>query len=105
MQAAELVRGMPGAFLPEKAGNAQGTFHFILNGEGGGEWALEVANGQCQVREGTTAQPNATVTMEASDFVRLYQNQMNPVQAFMAGKIKVTGNMGLMMQFLNWFKR
>ncbi len=105
MEAKEVFQGMPGAFLPDKAGSTQGTFQFILTGDGGGQWAVEIANGQCQVREGTAPQPAATVTMGAADFIRLYQNQLNPVQAFMSGKIKVSGNMAIMMNFMNWFSR
>jgi putative sterol carrier protein len=30
---------------------------------------------------------------------------MDPVSAFMGGKIQIAGDMGVMMQFQNWFKR
>jgi putative sterol carrier protein len=101
----ELMEGLPKAFLPEKAGSAKGIIQFDLHGEGGGQWAMEVADGTCQVREETAAAPNVTLTMKASDFQALYKGQMNPVQAFMGGKIKVSGNVGLVMQLLNWFDR
>jgi len=105
LQAKDLVEGLPGAFLPEKAGGIKALIQFNLSGEGGGLWALQVADSKCTVQEGEAAQPDVTLTMEANDLVALYQNKLNPVQAFMAGKIKVTGNVGLVMQLLNWFDR
>ena len=105
LQARELIEAMPTAFLAEKAGQTKALVQFELDGEGGGSWALDVADGKCQVREETVSQPDVTVAMAAGDFVALYENQLNPIQAFMGGKIKVTGNVGLVMQLLNWFDR
>jgi putative sterol carrier protein len=101
----ELLEAMPAAFLPEKAGDAKALVQLDLAGEEGGQWVLDVAQGQFQVREEKAPQPDVTVTIDAQDFVALYNNQLNPVQAFMAGKIKVAGNVGLVMQLLNWFDR
>jgi putative sterol carrier protein len=104
-QAKELIESMPGAFLAEKAGSAKALIQLDLTGENGGTWVLDIADGQCQVREEAAPKPDVTVTMVADDFAGLYHNQINPVQAFMAGKIKVSGNVGLVMQLLNWFER
>jgi putative sterol carrier protein len=43
--------------------------------------------------------------MDADDFLALYNNKLNPVQAFMSGRIKVSGNVGMVMQLMNWFDR
>jgi putative sterol carrier protein len=104
-QASELIESMPQAFRPDKAGNAKAAIQLDLKGDGGGVWLLDIANGECQVRPATDAKPDVTVTMGADDFVALYHNRLNPVQAFMSGKIKVSGNVGLVMQLLNWFDR
>lgn len=101
----ELMKAMPGAFLPAKAGDAKALIQMDLVGDNAGKWVIDIANGQCQVREESAANPDVTVTIDADDFVALYQNRLNPIQAFMGGKIKVSGNVGMVMQLLNWFDR
>ena len=101
----EAIEALPRAFLPDKARNAKALFQLDLTGDDGGPWIVDVADGKCQVRQGVASQPDATLTMDAHDFVALFNNKLDPVQAFMAGKIKVAGNLGLVMQLLNWFQR
>ncbi len=79
------ILALPAAFLPEKAGNAKALFQLDLAGEGGGKWVLDVADGECELLEEVAANPDVTVTMDASDFVALLDNQLDPVQAFMGG--------------------
>jgi putative sterol carrier protein len=104
-QTKELIEAMPAAFLPEKAGATKAIIQLDLTGEDGGQWVLDIAGGECKVRNEKAEQSDVTVTMDAEDFAALYRNQLNPVQAFMGGRIKVSGNVGLVMQLLNWFKR
>jgi putative sterol carrier protein len=101
----EMMQTMEAAFLPEKAGTAKALIQLNLTGEDGGMWVVDIADGQCQIREEEVQNPNVTVTMNGEEFVALYQNKLNPVQAFMSGKIKVSGNVGMVMQLLNWFQR
>jgi len=101
----EVFEAMPGAFLPEKAGNAKALIQFNLTGEDGGKWVVDVADGKCQTREEAIPQPDVTVTMDAGDYVALTKGTLDPMKAFMLGKIKVSGNIGMMMQLLQWFKR
>ena len=101
----EMMERMPGAFLPAKAGDAKALIQLDLTGEEGGAWLLDIGGGKCDVREEKAPKPDVTVTMDANDFVALYSNTLNPVQAFMSGRIKVSGNVGMVMQLLNWFDR
>ncbi len=101
----KIFEAMPGAFLPEKAGNAKALIQLDLTGKDGGKWIVDVADGKCQVREEAIPQPDVTVTMDANDYVALTKGQLDPIPAFMGGKIKVTGNVGMVMKLLQWFKR
>ncbi len=101
----EMVEAMPSAFLPDKAGDAVARIQLDLTGEGGGVWLLDIADRQCTVTEEKASQVDVTVTMDADDFAALYSNKLNPIQAFMSGRIKVAGNVGMVMQLMNWFDR
>jgi putative sterol carrier protein len=101
----QVFEAMPGAFLPDKAGNVKALIQFNMTGQDACQWVVEVAEGKCQTREEAAPQPDVTVTMDANDYVALSRGSLDPMKAFMTGKIKVTGNIGLMMQLLQWFKR
>ena len=99
----QVMQGMPAAFQAAKAGNITVAVQFNLTGEGGGTWTAKIANGKCEVTSGPTDKPTATVTAAASDYLAMARGELNAVSAFMSGKIKVAGDMGLMMKFQSWF--
>lgn len=104
-QVRDLMESLPVHFLPDKAGSAKARIQFDFAKDDNGQWVLEVADGRCETREEVASAPDAKLTMTGADFCALYENRLNAVQAFMGGKIKVTGNVGLVMQLLNWFDR
>ena len=103
MNAAEIFASMPQAFRADKAGNLRATFQFNLSGEGGGNWAVTVADGACTVVEGKADKPNVTISMVASDYVKMTAGELQPVAAFMQGKIKLQGDMNLAMRLQELF--
>jgi putative sterol carrier protein len=103
--AREIIEAMPSAFVPERAEGLKATYQFELTGEGGGNWVLEIANQQCEVKEGVTEKPDATIKLAAADYVALVKGELDPIGAFMKGKLKIKGNMGLAMKVLDLFQR
>lgn len=101
----EIFEKMPQAFLPEKAANLNATIQLELSGEGGGNWVLKIANGTIAVTPGQTSAPNLTLMMAATDYIALSRGEANPVNLFMAGKIKLQGDMTLAMKFPEMFDR
>ena len=99
----QVMQGMPAAFQAAKAGNVAAAVQFNLTGEGGGTWTVKIADGKCEVISGPAEKPTATVTAAAADYLAVARGELNAVSAFMSGKIKVVGDMGLMMKFQSWF--
>jgi len=105
--AQDVMTGMQDHFDPAEASGVSAVMVYQLSGEGGGVWTLEVANGQLAVDEGLPADKkvNATVSMSAQDFVKVALGEMNPMQGFMSGKIKIQGDPLMAQKFQKFFKR
>jgi len=99
----EIFAAMPDNFDADAASDLEATIQFDLTGNGGGTWAVDMADGQCQVNEGAVDSPTLILTMDADDFVAMSRGDLNPMNAFMSGKIKLQGDMGLAMKLQNLF--
>jgi putative sterol carrier protein len=103
MSVAEIFSSMSDNFNAEKAGDLNATVVFELSGDDGGAWSVSVADGKCDVQEGATDNPTATIKMSASDYVAMTSGKLNPMMAFMSGKIKVDGDLNTVMKFQTLF--
>jgi putative sterol carrier protein len=96
---------MPAHFVPEQAAGINTTIQVELSGEGGGVWHVRIADQQCTINEGPAPMPNATLGMPASDYVALINGTLNPVAAFMQGRVRVQGDLAALLQMQSLFRR
>ncbi len=101
----EVFERMPDVFVPEKAAGIAATIQLNLSGEAGGNWLIQINDGQIGVKEGEDANADLTLGMLSSDYVAVSKGEVNPMSLFMAGKINIKGNMSLAMKFNDWFDR
>ena len=103
MSVAEIFSNMSGNFNAEKAGDLNASVVFDLSGDEGGAWTVVVADGKCNIQEGASDAPTATIKMAASDYEDMTSGKLNPMMAFMSGKIKVDGDLNTVMKFQTLF--
>ena len=101
----EIFSQMPTQINPDAAKGMNSVIQFNLSGEGGGNYYVEIKDGTAKVHEGTAPSPNMTMTLAASDYVDLIMGKLNGQMAFMSGKLKIAGDMGLAMKMQTLFKR
>jgi putative sterol carrier protein len=71
-----------------------GVIRMRVLGGTGGDWEVDFKLGPGEI----PAQPTTTVSITATDADAMAAGQLDPMQAFMSGKIQVAGDVGLMMQ-------
>ncbi len=83
---------------PAKMKGVSAVYQFDLSGDGGGVFHTVVDDGKATVVEAAHDNPNITITMTAEDFAAMLEGKLNATSAFMAGKLKVKGDMSLAMK-------
>lgn len=87
-------------FDPQKAENVNATIQFDLSGDNGGLYWLRIGDGKAESGEGQSDSPRMTLKASADDFISMMQGSLNPMQAFMTGKIKIVGDTNLAMKLM-----
>jgi putative sterol carrier protein len=101
--AQQVFEAMPGRVNPDYVKGINAKLQFNLSGDGGGQWVVTIADGQLTTEQGTAPNPNVTVSASASDYLAIINGELNAMNAFMQGKVKVVGDMGLVMKLQSLF--
>jgi putative sterol carrier protein len=72
------------------------TYKFVLDGDGGGTWVMNLKDDPGVTEGDSDAQ--CTIKMAASDYVDMIEGKANGQQLFFSGKLKIEGDMGLAMK-------
>ncbi|MBI3591041.1 MAG: SCP2 sterol-binding domain-containing protein [Candidatus Melainabacteria bacterium] len=99
----ESLKEMHKSFKPEVAGNLNATYLFDVSGANGGKWILEIKSGKCELKSGTHNSPTVTISISDQDWLAIHKGKLNSQMAFMMGKLRVSGDMGLAMKLQSMF--
>jgi putative sterol carrier protein len=102
----QIFSGMTEAFLPDKAGSQSAVIQYDINVGGTvHSYQLKIAGGKCELVKGAAGPARVTLALQAPDFLRLVTGKLNGMQAFMTGKLKLTGDMMFAQVMQGWFEQ
>jgi len=99
----DIFGSMESRVNPDGVAGVTANYGYIITGSGGGEWTVCVADGTVQVKAGLN-DPNVTTTCSAKDWIAITLGQLDGMTAFSSGKLKVEGEMGLLVKATQFFK-
>ena len=100
----EMMQGLGKSIPPEKISGVNTKIQFRTTGEEPGDWIIQISDGKCIVNPGTTPTPVLTIIIDTQVFKDLSTGKLNPMAAYMQGKIRLTGDMSLAMRIANLFQ-
>jgi putative sterol carrier protein len=100
---AQAFEAMIKNFSAEAAQGVDAVFQWEIVGDGGGVWHIKVADGACQLVEGRHDSPTVGQLSSPDLFLGMVNLEVDGMQAFMSGQLKVTGDMMLAQRIMEIF--
>ncbi len=96
---------MPSRFNKEAAKGLNAVYQFDLSGDGGGKWQVAIKDQTIESGGGALIlSPNITIPMAAQDYLDMLSGKLNGQVAFMSGKLRIAGDMGLALRMQSLFQ-
>ncbi len=83
---------------PDVVGKINAIYQFNIGGPGGGTWSVDCTQPGGKVQSGPSANAKCTVAATDQNFLDIVNGKLNAQMAFMSGKLKIQGDMGLAMK-------
>uniref|UniRef100_A0A671MJE1 Hydroxysteroid dehydrogenase-like protein 2 n=1 Tax=Sinocyclocheilus anshuiensis TaxID=1608454 RepID=A0A671MJE1_9TELE len=88
-----IIRGI---LSPDIVKTTQGVYRFDLSGDHAGVWYIDLKNDAGSAGSGEPpVKADVVMTLDSSDFIKMFGGKLKPTMAFMSGKLKIKGDMSL----------
>ena len=101
----QAIEGMSLTYNPEVDQNLAAIIQFKISGEGGGDYYLNIADGNCDFSTGLAPKPTLTIESPADVWLKIARKELSGAIALMSGKYKASGQMGLLLKMDKLFTR
>ena len=100
----EMILEHETAFIPDQAEGVEAEVQYHLTGEEGGDWIIKLDGDSCTVEAGISEKPKVVVKADAQDFKQILSGEADPMNYFMKGKLKISGDLGLAVKLTSFFQ-
>lgn len=100
----QIFNAMKDRFQPDKAAGQTAVVQWDISTPDGTEtYQFKVDNGTCDVVKGGTDTARVTLGLSLPDFIRFIAGKLDGMQAFMSGRLKLSGDMMFAQTMQAWF--
>ena len=100
----QVFDAMKERFAPEKAAGQSAVVQWDINApDGTHTYQFKVADGAADWKQGADDTARVTLTFSLADFLRFVAGQLDGMQAFMGGKLRLAGDMMFATTLQTWF--
>jgi putative sterol carrier protein len=101
-----IFEGMRERFLPERAQDVDAQIQWIVTDDGDEHhYVTTIRDRRCELDKKRVEQPKAALTTDIVSFVKLITGKAQGPQLFMAGKLKVAGDLMFSQRITSFFDR
>jgi putative sterol carrier protein len=90
---------------PKPIEGINAIYQYDLSGDDGATYQLHLSGGEAKVHQGSPGQADCTLQISVNDFKEMLLGNLSGTAAFMSGKLKVKGNIGLAMKLENLLRQ
>ncbi len=83
---------------PDVVAKIGAIYQFDIAGPGGGRWWVDCSHPGGRIQAGSAPNARCTVAATDQDFLAIVNGKLNAQMAFMSGRLKIQGDMGLAMK-------
>ncbi|MEO7665796.1 MAG: SCP2 sterol-binding domain-containing protein [Dehalococcoidia bacterium] len=102
-QMGRIFHYMPLIFRSDRGADLTATYQFTMEGAGGGQWSLAIADGRADATDGEVAEHDIEIKTKPNLWIDLTTGELNAPMAIMTRKVKIGGNAGLAMKLSDLF--
>ena len=94
---------MPLIYRSDRGADMQATYQFTMEGDGGGQWSIRIADGRAESADGPAEGFDSELRTQPNHWMDLSMGDLNPMWAITTRKVHLGGNPALAMKLSSLF--
>ena len=92
------------SFVADRSAGVDTAIQVHLTGEDGGDYGIVIKDQTCQAKPGIIAAAALKLEAAAEDILDMYEGKLDPMRAFMQGKLRIIGDKAMALKLTTMFR-